>query len=434
VKRQIQYVDNCLPEWSGTLRLEADGLSGGSELPFDGKTQGVFAGDTRPIRQFPGFHWHTPGMHFLKLVDGVSGVEAWSNPCYVTADPPTRRIYWGDPHWQTFFSDGIRCPEELYAFARDEGFLDFGAISDHVEGITDRQWEYFQAVTNDYNQPGIFATLQGQEWTNHNPDVGAPGHRNVYYRSAGGPILRSNDPECDTLPKLWRKLDAMTDIEALAVPHHSANVVMGVDWEQGWNAKYEKLVEIYSVWGNSERPESAGNPIPIRSLKGEMPGRHVIDALNRGYQFGFIGGGDVHDGRPGDALHRYSYPPREFLIPDQGLAAVFCPALTREDVFDALRDRQCYATTRSRVYLEVSPSGTGARRRVQVRAASEDGIREATVVQNGDDSQQLAPEEDPRVVEAEFAVHDLAPDGYCYVRVLTEKGNMAWSSPFWGDD
>jgi hypothetical protein len=36
-------------------------------------------------------------------------------------------------------------------------------------------------VTNDFNEPGRFATLIGQEWTHHNPARGAPGHRNIYY-------------------------------------------------------------------------------------------------------------------------------------------------------------------------------------------------------------------------------------------------------------
>ena len=50
-----------------------------------------------------------------------------------------------------------------------------------MEAVTERQWEYFQAVTNDYNEPGRFVTLIGQEWTNHKP-----GHRNIYFRGAGG--------------------------------------------------------------------------------------------------------------------------------------------------------------------------------------------------------------------------------------------------------
>ena len=163
VQRQIQFMDNCLPEWAGKLVVDSssDGVKGPEELTFDGINQGVYEQDRRPIKVFRGFTCTKPGFHFLRLTDPESGVVGEANPIHVTADVPEERIFWGDPHWQTFFTDGIRCPEELYAFARDEAFLDFGAISDHMEGVTDRQWEYFQAVTDDYNHPSRFVTLHG---------------------------------------------------------------------------------------------------------------------------------------------------------------------------------------------------------------------------------------------------------------------------------
>ena len=436
VQRGIQYMDNCLPDWTGALRVDGAGaLEGAERLAFDGLAQGVFPGDKRPIKVFPGFRWTQPGFQFVRLVHTVSGVETWSNPVFVSAAPPRERLYWGDPHWQTYFSDGIRCPEELYAFARNEAFLDFGAISDHMEAVTDRQWDYFQAVTNDFNEAGRFVTLQGQEWTNHNPKVGAPGHRNIYYRGQGGPALRSTDPECDTLEKLWRKLDGLTAIDCLAIPHHSANTVMGVDWAQGWNPKYEKAVEIHSVWGNSEKSAANGNPMPLQTkdLKGEMAGRHVVDALKLGYRFGFVGGGDIHDGRPGDDLHNFSYPPRDWKSAPQGFTAVRVPALTREHVFDAIAGHRTYATTKRRIYLDTGISGTGATLALRVAAASEEGIDHVAVVRNGDDVQALTPEGDPRILDvAAHPIEALGPREFCYLRVLTRQGHMAWSSPFWG--
>ncbi len=140
--RKIQYHDNVLPEWRGRVKIDAGpALDGPRDLVFDGSRQGVFPGDTRPIQTFAGFHFTTPGFHFVRLIDTASGAEGMSPPIHVTARKPRERIYWGDPHWQTFFSDGIRCPEELYAFARDEAFLDFGAVTDHMEAVTDRQWD-----------------------------------------------------------------------------------------------------------------------------------------------------------------------------------------------------------------------------------------------------------------------------------------------------
>ena len=432
VARGIQFKDDCLPEWEGAIEVDGGpALEGPDCLVFDGKNQGVFHGDTRPIHEFPGFRFEAPGFHFIRLTDRESGLEAWTNPVLVSEKPPVERLYWGDPHWQTYFSDGIRCPEELYAFARDEGFLDFGAISDHMEGVTDRQWDYFQAVTNDYDEPGRFATLIGQEWTNHNPAVGAPGHRNIYYRGDSGQVLRSNVPDCDTLEKLWRKLDLMAAESVIAIPHHSANVIMGVDWEQGWNPRYEKAVEIHSVWGSSERHQSDGNPMAIQHLDGEVRGRHVVDALRRGYRLGFVGGGDIHDGRPGDALHQESYPPLETRFWPAGYTAILAPALTREAVFDAISKRQTYATTQTRIYLDAAFSGARGKYSLDLTAASEEGIREAAIVVNGDDAERLQPSEDRRILVQGHLALALEPDDFCYVRITTDRGNMAWSSPSW---
>lgn len=432
VPRQIRYHDNCLMEWRGQLGVEAGpALAGPKELTFDGTSQGVFPGDLRPIRVFSGFRLESPGFHFVRLIDKESGVEGYANPVYATEGIPAARIFWGDPHWQTFFSDGIRCPEELYAFARDEGFLDFGAISDHMEAVTDRQWEYFQSVTNDYNEPGRFVTLIGQEWTNHNPDTGAPGHRNIYYRGAGGPALRSNAPDCDTLKKIWNKLDALPDVDAIAIPHHSANGIMGVDWNQGWNAKYEKAVEIHSVWGNSERHMDNGNIMAIQHCGGEIRGRHIVDALRRGYRLGFVGGGDIHDGRPGDALHNESYPPGPAKFWPAGYTAAFAPFLTRDAVFDAIKNRKTYATTQSRIYLDVTCRGAKKNRHLDIMAASEEGIREAAIVLNGDDAQTFQPDSEKRIISRNDLPVLMGPDDFCYVRITTGKNNMAWSSPFW---
>ena len=430
VERSIQFLDNALPEWSGLL--EADGgpaLEGPARLAFDGADQGVFPGDTRPIKTFGPFRWAAPGFQFLRLADPASGVEAWANASWVTAAPPDECLFWGDPHWQTFFSDGIRCPEELYAFARDEAVLDFGAVADHMEAVTDRQWDYFRSGTRDYNAPGRFAALHGQEWTNHNPATGAPGHRNVYFRGDAAPLVRSTDRDCDTLDKLWRKLDGF-GLPALAIPHHSANVVMGTDWEQGWNPRYEKAVEIYSVWGSSELPAAAGNTRPIRSLKGEMAGRHVRDALRRGYRLGFMGGGDIHDGRPGDELHTSQPETAGYgdLYP-QGVTAVSAPVLSREAVFDGLAARRSYATTKRRIYAEVRADRSG----IAVRAASEDGVAEAVLMRNGEPAERLAPGADPRVIEGNLPA-DLGRKDFAYVRIVTRSGDMAWTSPVWGSE
>ena len=435
--RGIQYLDNALPEWTGVLEVQAEGLAGRRRLHFTGKGQGVFPGDVRPIKTFGGFRWTHPGVRWIRLTDPASGATGLSNPVVVSPRKPRVRIWWGDPHSQTFFSDGVRCPEELYAFARNEAFLDFFAVSDHAEPLTDRQWDYFVAVTNDSNDPGRFATLVGFEWTNS-----AGGHRNVYYRGSSGPILRSSERHCDTVPKLWK---ALAGRRALVVPHHPANARMGVPWRQcGWNPRYERLVEIMSVWGNSECPAEKGNPYPIRTLGGEKKGQHVQDALAMGFRMGFCGGGDIHDGRPGDELHvlQKNTPHYDQLSP-QGLTAVLAPRLARAVLWDTMYNRLTYATTKKRTYLSFAVNGKamgscvrpgktgGAEMTVEVAASA--NLKEVTVVKNGRNWRRLMPEDDPRVLNASCSDNDPAPGSYYYVRAVTEDLDMAWSSPVWID-
>jgi len=84
VARQIQYMDDCLPEWTGMLSIDSPALDGPKSLEFDGRSQGVFPKDTRPIKTLAGLRWTEPGFHFPELRDPVSGMHAWSNPCYVS--------------------------------------------------------------------------------------------------------------------------------------------------------------------------------------------------------------------------------------------------------------------------------------------------------------------------------------------------------------
>ena len=142
----------------------------------------------------------------------------------------------------------------------------------------------------------------------------------------------------------------------------------------------------------------------------------MIDALKAGYRLGFVGGGDIHDGRPGDALEHVlpkfageTYP--------QGLTAAFVPALTREAVFDAMATRQTYATTHSRIYLDVQCGDDPRRLRLLVRAASEDGLARAVCVRNGSDMLVIKPDGDPRIITEAVAIEPLEPGEFCYVRV-----------------
>jgi len=428
--RGINYMDNCPQDWQGSVTLSGGrGFRGPTTFSFAGQP-GVYPNDKRPIARIDGLRFEESGVHVVTVRDPESGVAATSNAIIVSEEQPEERIYWGDLHSQTYFSDGLRCPEELYSFARDEAFLDIFALADHSEFLTDRQWEYFVGVTNDFNESERFVTLVGFEWTCHRY-----GHRNVYYPGDDGPILRCTDSVEGELAHVYA---VARENGALVIPHHSANVAMGVNWELGHDADVERLAEIHSVWGNSERPESAGNPYPILTNKGEKPGQHVLDALNMGRVYGFIGGGDIHDGRPGDELHSLqTMPPQYCQLRRQGIMAVRAGELTRTAIFDALWNRRCYATMNCRMVLEFSVCGSemgssveaeGSGRPVRTYAASEVPITHVEIVRNGEDWQHVEPNEREALFEIDDASRDPA---WYYARVTRSDGLIGWSSPVW---
>jgi hypothetical protein len=160
-----------------------------------------------------------------------------------------------------------------------------------------------------------------------------------------------------------------------------------------------------------------------------------------GRRLGFIGGGDIHDGRPGDELHSLQHPEPEHynLLRRQGIMGVWAPELTREAVFDALWERNCFATTNVRMPIRFSVCGArqgtsgqcDGDRPISLWAASEVPIVRVTIVRGGEDWRVLEPNE--RVVEWEL--EDPASGGteYYYARIERQDGLMGWSSPVWVD-
>ncbi len=418
--RGLAFKDNVLPEFEGSIDL-----SGGDG--YEGPATYTFEGGRRPIAAIPGIRYTREGFHYITVT--ANGKQARSNPIRVCQAPPAERLFWGDTHAHTIFSDAIRSPEEVYGFARDEGFLDLFSMTDHAEALTDRQWDYFVSVANDYYEPGRFATLLALEWTNFEV-----GHRNVYYPGDYGPILRATDPPYQDLEGLYR---AAREHGALLVPHHSANTQMGVKWHAGHDPEMERLVEIHSVWACSERAEHQGNPYPIRVQDGETDGQHVIDALNLGYRFGIIGSGDIHDGRPGDDLSRLQNMVQSHLTARQGIMGFWAKELTRESAFKAMWNRRVFGTMNVRVYLRFEVCGAfmgstirhDGSRQIRLEAASESPFTLIEIVRNGETVQKIEPGE----CEILWDTQDKGSGGtdYYYGRLMREDGQMAWSSPVW---
>ncbi len=366
-------------------------------------------------------------------------------------------LYWGDLHVhvreirrerESSGLPGAAGPfslEEVYAYGREVTGLDFVAVTDHDVSLCPDEWEATREAARRETVVGSFAAFLGYEWSHvaGQPSCGY-GHRNVIYREFEGPLLSCGAEAYDTAPKLWQGLREQVALEnAVVVPHHPGRAAGGISWNLDcWDPELERLVEIYSLWGSSEKP---GPPFEIRYLaehsptgRGEAPGHFVQDALARGHRFGLIGGSESHDGRPGGPLWHGPHRCGEEICYRGGLQATYAASLDHDSLFDAFRARRCYATTGEKIRLAFSLNGAlmgeelaGAeRRRVTVEVAGTDALARVEVIRNNVEAHVVDPGSDT----CRFEWEDLRPAedaDYYYVRVTQGDGHMAWSSPVW---
>ena len=376
-------------------------------------------------------------------VDRFRANEEWtftavSNPVLCSNEPPAEQVYWGDLHSharRSFDATG----DLPFQYARDVARLDFYALTDHVEGLSDEMWQEIRLATQDWYDPGQFATILGYEATFPAPWA----HHNVYFRDDGDVRIGRHN---GTVQDLWRQL---MPGQAMTIPHHTgvrfspkaSNVPGGtgpnIDWQYA-NDAFRRVVEVYSGHGLSEYYDP-DHPLAYQhcdfSLNDSAVGAHYVqDGWLTGQRMGTICSSDNHQAQPGRR--------------QTGLAAVWAPTLTRMGIFESIHNRQTYGTTGARILLKVwvndtfmgqeTASGNGVS--VRVWAVGTGNIAWIEILRGDLDAQRfdVVYRREPEAAEAAFSWDDPEPVAYAlyYVRLRQEapvagRVVQAWSSPVW---
>jgi hypothetical protein len=270
-------------------------------------------------------------------------------------------------------------------------------------------WQQIQKNADEFYEPGKFTTFAGYEWTAGFKRLGML-HRNVIFRGGSVPQSVYSSADLNNSPeRLWTWLEkACTgDCQVLSIPHNTNwgwGVVLASNNSDGTpftaeglarRAKLEKLIEIYQSKGTSEcatglgtNDEECNFEQDFRPCKeGEtafcaVASNYVRDALKRGlgleekfgtnpFKYGFVGGTDTHSSTPGateeDNWNGMSglvdnepekrlnsnmgkeMPVRTVMNNPGGLAGVWAEENTRESIFDALKRRETFATSGTRI-------------------------------------------------------------------------------------
>jgi hypothetical protein len=161
--------------------------------------------------------------------------------------------------------------------------------------------------------------------------------------------------------------------------------------------------------------------VPEKSNRGPAYERWQ-DALARGFKYGAVGGSDSHNRAP------------------QIRTGLFLRELTREEIYEALKARRCFAVTPCRIALDfrVNDCFMGSivrgeseiNRLVMAKVAAPSSIATVAIVKNNVDvfSHRSGKEHDWIEWPDPSAP---GPGEYYYLRVTLENGHMAWSSPVW---
>jgi hypothetical protein len=396
-------------------------------------------------------HLPSPGLYRIEARGEKSNLSGESNPMlFLKEDGPSfplsylegRVIYWGSLQNHTSLGGhAASLPAEAFRCAREEGGLDFCALTDHSSNPS-FHWGELRGLPDQHQIPGRFVTFAGYEWTS-----GTFGHRHIILKEGQDTIACSERPTDDPFEVYAPDLHALaarvgSDPNALLVVHHTRRMLDHSQTRYRFGdasaLPRQRLFEVFSWQGSSE---GAGEDLWIngredRTLKS---GSGLRDALQMGYPFGVTADSDGHLGLPGVAVGirrkaglRYGF---------SGQTAVICRALSRENLFHALEERHCYGTTGARILLlfkageyEMGEVFVGEKDviRIQVLACGTTAITSLKVIADGN---RIAHEAFPNQRDAKLDL--LLPlekgekNKSLYVRLEQADGHRAWSSPVW---
>jgi hypothetical protein len=245
------------------------------------------------------------------------------------------RTFWGDLHGQTRATVGTGTIEEYFAFGRDVALLDAMCHQANDFQVTEEEWQRLRREIDRFHEDGRCVIFVGYEWSGMTP---GGGDRNVMYKGDVAALHRSSHAEVDDMAdaatdcfpvtELFRQFAGRDDV--LLIPHIGGRYADIVGFH---DPRLEPVVEIYSDWGRFEWLYE--------------------DALRHGYKVGFVANSDGHKGRPGA-----SHPGASTFGAYGGLTCVLAESLTREALFEAIRQRRCYAVTAAqRIHVELTVDG-----------------------------------------------------------------------------
>lgn len=355
----------------------------------------------------------------------------------ISAGGKTYRLFWADMHCHNgLTADAEGEPDEMHFYARDRAGLDVVVFTNndfYNVPLTQYDFQLGNLLARTFSasaQSGERRMLSfpGFEWTSRIPGVSTaslsdsgnwlppyrnrsyPNHRSVIYPPSGGPLVHFNEVGND----IARLNKAVERAGGITLSQHNAFKLSGHPVEIG--------LELTSGWSNyiAARPKLFHSP------------------LNQGARLGFTANGDTHRRAPGLS---------------GALTGIYAEELTADLILDALRNRRCFATMGSQIFLDTRAGDAvmGSETRstdgsisLTLNAIGTRPIIQARLVRNGETIHEVKGN-GTREFTARFKDEGLAKGTHWYYWRVTQSGSaavlpgnlmpahgpIAWSSPNW---
>ncbi len=263
----------------------------------------------------------TMGEHVLELVlRDTHGNRTYRRTAFCLHDGTQMRLFTGQVHSHTRYSDGTGSPADAMTYARDVGKVDFFSVSDHCFMTAKDGMENRRARADKLNENGRFATLFGFEMTWLT--AGFWGHMN---------LLNTDWYDCSlatALPDFYEKIAA--DENAVAMFNHPE-----YRWGDFDSFRYHS--------------KAADDRLCLAEIREAKYDNAYALMLSRGWHAAPVWNEDNH--KP------------NWTTATKGAGVVLAHSLTRENILDAMRCRRTYSTSdrSTKVLYRVNGEWLGAR-------------------------------------------------------------------------
>ncbi|WP_455714920.1 CehA/McbA family metallohydrolase, partial [Anaerosporobacter sp.] len=342
---------------------------------------------------------------------------------YTLRENENYSIYFGQIHSHTDYSDGAGTCDQAFDYAKNTAKqIDFLAVTDHsnsfdnadkaslADGSMSTEWVEGHELADKYTDAS-FVGLYGFEMTWSN----GLGHMNTF-NTPGFQSRTQKDYSTYSTALSNYYTTLKTDTGSISQFNHPGTTFGDFSDFAHYDEDIDSLISLIEV-GNGEGAIGSDGYFPSYE--------YYTRALDKGWHVAPTNNQDNHKGYWGDA--------------NTGRTVVLADSLTRDNIYDALRNMRTYATEDNDLEIQYTLNGEimgtildqtpdDANIKVSLKDPTDSSIGKVEVIVNGGLS---VATENVSTNEAEIEFNLPADYSYYYIRVTQPDKNTAVTAPVW---